>query len=240
MKRNVLIVLASFLVTFIGNAQPPNYDDLVILFADAKYEKLIDECLKYNDKAATKKDVIPFLYLSKGYYAISQQGDRKDEYKNAFKYAVTAIGKFYKKDRAGAYKDEDLEFVETIRGAAAEIMMNEFEEKNYRKAASSARLYKKASPDNYGASFMEAACKYLDKDISSAMSMWRELEKPFLELKDENVDSPADIRVYKEGVKATVECMIKSRQVDRARRIADKGLEIIGEEDFKEEIDELF
>lgn len=239
MKKYILLFLAIIGFSIIGKAQPPTYDDLIILYADGKYEKLVDECLKYNDKDATKKDPIPYLYLSKAYYAISQKGDRSEEYKNAFKMSITTLGKFYKKDKTEGFRAEDFEFIEKLKGAAAEAMMNEFESKNYKKAGSSANLYKKTVPGNLSADLMIAACKFFDEDRSTAMGIWTEVEKPFLALQKLDTDSPAEIRVYKAAILATAECMIKAKMVDRANKILQKGMDLIQEEDFKAECQAL-
>lgn len=240
MKKYILLFLAFCSFSFIGNAQPPTFDDLIILYADGKYEKLIDECLKYNDKESTSKEPIPYLFLAKAYYGISQKGDRSAEFKNAFKSACQSLNKFYKKDKGEAYRAEDAEFIEKVKMAAAEVAMNEFESKNYKKSASSALLFKKTSPNNLGADFLNAASKFIDNDRSSAIAIWKEVEKPFLSLTELGTDSPADLIIYKAAIVETVKCMINSKQVDRARKIANKGQELIQEEDFKAELDALF
>lgn len=240
MKKYILLFLAFYSFSFIGNAQPPTFDDLIILYADGKYEKLIDECLKYNDKESTAKEPIPYLYLAKAYYGMSQKGDRSAEYKNAFKSACQSLNKFYKKDKGESYRAEDAEFIEKIKMAAAEVTMNEYESKNFKKSGTSALLFKKTSPNNLGADFLNASSKFLDNDRSSAVAIWKEVEKPFMDLKELGTDSPADLLIYKTAIIETVKCMIASKQVDRAKKIADKGQELIQEEEFKEELKALF
>ncbi|MFN5910701.1 MAG: hypothetical protein ACK45H_05135, partial [Bacteroidota bacterium] len=56
------------------NAQPPKYDDLKILYADANYEKLVKVAENYSLKEELKKDALPFLWLAKGLYKISLSG----------------------------------------------------------------------------------------------------------------------------------------------------------------------
>ena len=240
MKIYILSTLVLFCFSFVGKAQPPSYDDLLILYADGKYEKLIEECLKYNDKDATKNDPLPYLYLAKGYYGMSLQGDRGAAYKNAFKSSSQAIGRFYKKDKAGSFTAENEEFIEELKSAAAEVLLNEFEAKNYRKASTSANVFRKTSPDNVGADLMIAASKFLDNDKSSAVSIGREKEKEFLALEKINTSSAADVKIYKEAIIATAECMIQIKQVDRARKVLEKGQELIQEEDFKKECEALY
>lgn len=239
MKKYTLLLVALFGFTFISKAQPPKYDDLTILYADAKFEKLVDECLKYNDKSSTTKDAYPYLMLAKGYYAISLQGDRKPEYKNAFATSVNSLRKFLRKDSDGSLAMEHSEFIEKVKETAAENLINEFEAGNYRKVKSAASTYGKASPKNIGAKFIDAAASFMDKDPSSANYIWKDALPIFTKMKDLETDSPADIRVYKQGIIATAKCFIQARQIDRAKQILNKGAELIQEEDFKKEIDEL-
>lgn len=238
-KKIILILLCVYGFTSILKAQPPKYDDLIILYADGKYVKLVDECLKYNGKDATTKDAFPYLMLSKGYYGISQQGDKSEEFKNAFKMSVNALSRFIKKDKDGSVAAENNEFIEKLKSDAAEVLLNEYDTEDYRKVTSSASSYLKASKDNIGARFLDAASKYMQKDRSSANFIWKEFEKPFLDMKSLDTDSPADIRVYKAGILATAECFIQSKQLERARAILDKGKELIQEQEFAKQCDAL-
>lgn len=239
MKKYTFLFVCLFGLTFLSNAQPPNYDDLTILFADGKYEKLIDECLKYNDKSSTTKDALPYLMLAKGYYQMSLQGDRSAEYKNAFKTAVNSMRKFIRKDKEGGLLQENMEFLETLKAGAAEALINEFESEDYRKVRSSASVYLKISEDNEGADFINAASSFYQKDGSSANFVWKEAIPKFLNKTELGTNSPSDIRVYKVGVIATAKCLIQAKQVDRASQILNKAAELIQEEDFKKEIEEL-
>lgn len=239
MKKYVLLFLSLYSFSFIGKAQPPNYDDLTILYADGKFEKLIEECLKYNEKESTSKDPLPYLLLSKGYYGMSQKGDRGPEYKNAFKDAVSALGKFIKKDKTQSLIGENEEYIEMLKMAAAENVINEYEGKNYKKVSGAVSSYLKASPDNLGAKFLDGATKYMLNDKSTATAVWRDAEKAFLAMKDLGTTSEADVRIYKTGVLATAECLIKSKQTDRARALLKKAQDLIQEEDFKKQCNAL-
>ena len=75
-----------------------DYDDLLMLKADQKLEKLIISAEKYTLKDATKNDAVPYYYMACGLYKISLVGDRKEEFKNAFKNALGVIGKMDRKD----------------------------------------------------------------------------------------------------------------------------------------------
>jgi len=240
MKKYALILLAVLGFSYVSNAQPPKYDDLTILFADANYVKLVDECLKYNDRKSTSRDALPYLYLAKAYYSISQQGDRPAEYKNAFKYAASAMRKFLRYDKQHEYADESDEFLEKYKAAAAEDILNNLDAKDYRKLHSSISTYKKVSADNLGVQYLDAAGKYLSGDRSSYTQMLRDLSPEFKALKDLNGASPTDIKLYKKGFITVAQVMIKTKQVDKAKEFLDKAQSLIQEEDFKKECAALF
>lgn len=239
MKKYTLILICLFGFAVFSKAQPPKYDDLVILLADGKYEKLIDQSLRYNDKSSTTQDPFPYLMLAKGYYQMSLKGDRSEEYKNAFKMSVNAIRKFIRKDKGGEMVAEHSEFIEQVKATAAEALINEYETEDFRKVRSSASVYNKVSPENEGANFINAASSFMQKDASSANFIWKDAIPNFLKMEDLGTDSPSDIKVYKAGIIATAKCLIQARQMDKARSILEKGAELIQEEDFKKQINEL-
>lgn len=239
MKKYILALVCLLGFTYLSKAQPPKYDDLTILFADAKYVKLVDECIKYNDRSSTTQDAYPYLMLAKAYYAISFQGDRSEEFKNAFKSSVNALRKFLRKDKDGSIAAENNEFIEKVKSTAAESLINEFESQAFRKVRSAASTYTKVSPDNLGAEFINAAASFMQKDASSANFIWKEALPVFLKKTELGTDSPSDIRVYKKGIIATAQCFIQARQMDKAREFLKKGAELIQEEDFKKEVEAL-
>ena len=221
-------------------AQAPEYNDLIILYADANYEKLIREATKYTEKDATKKDALPLLWLSKGLYAISQVGDRDPMYKNAFKESVSALGKFRKKDKGGAVYEEHMEYVEDMKAAALEGVYNELDAKAYRKAVSLVMSYYKIMPDDLGGKFLEAACKFRENDKSGANYIWRDTEKRLAELTSIEDWSANDKKLFKKGILETAACYKEGRQVEKARATLNKVAQWYeGDEDFKERYDEI-
>ena len=221
-------------------AQSPEYNDLIILYADGNYEKLIREATKYNEKDATKKDALPFLWLSKGLYAISQVGDRDPMYKNAFKESVNALGKFRKKDKGGAIYDENMEYVEEMKSAVLEGVYNELDAKLYRKAVSLLMTYYKIMPDDLGGKFLEAACKFRENDKSGANYIWRDTEKRLAELESIEGWTDNDKKLFKKGILETAECYKEGRQIEKARATLNKVAQWFGDDaEFKARYDEI-
>ncbi len=221
-------------------AQAPEYNDLIILYADANYEKLIREATKYNERDATKKDAIPYLWLSKGLYAISQVGDRDAMYKNAFKESINALGKFKKRDRGGAIYAEHSEYVEEMKSAILEGVYNEIDSENYRKGVSLLMSYYKVMPDDLGGKFLEAACKFRENDKSGANYIWRDTEKRLAELTSIEDWSDNDKKLFKKGILETAACYKEGRQVEKARATLNKVAQWYEDDSyFKERYDEI-
>ena len=72
MVRHLILSLFIGLAGLSASAQAPSYDYLLVLFVDGEYEKLVKKAEKYTLNEKTKKDPIPWFYLSKGLYAISK------------------------------------------------------------------------------------------------------------------------------------------------------------------------
>ena len=87
--KNLLSTVVLFLAINASFGQ--GYDDLRILYADGNYEKLVKVADKYTNADNTKKDPIPYLWLSKGLYKLHVGGNQDPVYKNAYKEMLTKL-----------------------------------------------------------------------------------------------------------------------------------------------------
>jgi hypothetical protein len=238
--KKIFAILGLLIYCGSAKAQAPDYNDLIILFADAKYEKLISSAQRYTEKESTSQDALPYLWLSKGLYAMSQQGDKGPEYKNAFKEAIAALGNFRKKDKDGTLFQVHIEYIDKIKTAVLEQVTNEIDAKAYKKATPILAKYYKISPDDVGAKFLEAACKYRDGDKSGANTIWKETDKKMAALENLDKLGEVDKMLFRTGVFETAECWISSKQVDKAKKLLDKVTPWFeDDEEFKTRLDSL-
>jgi len=165
---SLLFFLFSSFLTF---SQPEKYDELVILFADAKYEKLIDLAEKLASKEENKKDAEPYVWLSKAYYKISLSGSMDPEYKNAYKSSVKALEKAKKIDKDSSCFNRNEEFVEELKSSLKEMIVNDLAVEDFKKAAGWAQLYSKISFNSVGADYLVAAAKYRAGDKTGAKTL---------------------------------------------------------------------
>jgi hypothetical protein len=221
-------------------AQAPDFDDLKILYADANYEKLVSVSEKYADKDATKKDPNVYMWMTKGYYKISVSGEADDDFKNAFKTGIGALGKAMKYDTDGSCFSENEEFVEKFTMACVERIMNDVGAEDYRKAYGWNIKYLKISQNPVGATYMEGALKFRNSDKGGANTAWKEAETMLKDINSLDGWFKADVELLKHGVIQTAEAYISSRQVDKAKELLNKVAPWFeGDDDFKMEYDKV-
>lgn len=238
MKQFLLAIL--LFAAFLSNAQPPEYDDLKIYYADAEYDKLVIKAEKYTLNEKLKKDPEPFMWLAKGLDKMSSQGGDDEKYKNAYKDAIGALNKSLKNDKDSSCYNSNREFVDAFQMGLVERVMNEMDAKDYKKAAGWDTKYYKVSFNIIGAKFLEGACKYYGSDKGGANTMWAQCEKDLAKINSVENWSEADLKLLKVGILNTAECYIASRMTDKAKNLLNKVAPWFEEDsDFKEKYDEL-
>lgn len=221
--KYLVIITVSFFLSLGLSAQQTDFDDLTILYADAKYEKLISAAEKYSQKDEFKKNPLPLFWMAKGYYKISLSNSGNEKFKNAYKDAIGSLAKAIKIDKDSLLMEEsNKEFIDEFQMSLAERVNNEISAMKIKEAAGWATKYYKITTHPLGAKFLEGAGKYRGGDKGGAAVLWKECDKllPLIE----NLDdwSEADISILKAGILQTAECYIASRQVEKAVALMDK------------------
>ncbi len=151
MTRPALITLLLLLVSgFVTHAQREElkykeYEDLLILYMDEKYEKIISKCegggLFPGIIEKERKQPMPYLYLSKAYYEISKMEEYKnhEDYRRAFKEAMKYAGRFVDKDERQEMIGDHQRYLSNLRKDAfekAQVLYEQaqYEPRNYRMA----------------------------------------------------------------------------------------------------------
>lgn len=104
-----------------------DYKDLLTIFVSDKFEKCLYKAEGYTLKEETKKDPLPYLFMSRCYFEMSKRDEFKEKYPNAFKDAMKYISKYGSKDKDHKYAAEYEDFFIDLRKAAiaeAETMMD--------------------------------------------------------------------------------------------------------------------
>ncbi|MEY3835453.1 MAG: hypothetical protein RI989_881 [Bacteroidota bacterium] len=70
MKKLLLFV---FLIGSLKSFAQTDYPDLLAMFVDEKYEKCLYKAEKYTLNEKTKKDPLPYLFMSRCYFEMSKR-----------------------------------------------------------------------------------------------------------------------------------------------------------------------
>lgn len=235
MKR--ILLIATLFTALTANKLFAQFDELRILYADGKYEKMIKLADKMASDDKYKKDPMVHFWLSKGLYKMSQSGSANDLYKNSYKESINALGKFVRTDKDGSalLEDENKEFFDDIQNSLVEQISNEISTGNFRKASSWVLSYKKITKNPVGQMFLEGTCKFRADDKSGALVLWRTADAELDKNPELNNFTDADKEMLKLGLEHTAEGYVALRQVDKAKALLNKGMKWFDEDpEYKE------
>jgi hypothetical protein len=142
MVKRIFFIVATLIIVFsklIAQESDKKIDQLMFLFVDEKYDKVVDKALVLEQNDNYRKNPLVYIYCSMGYYHIAKNPDAYDIEKfyskpliNAQKYAY----KFTKKDKKGEYKNDYEEFFLQLQDTSNVLGQHYFVLENYRKSAS--------------------------------------------------------------------------------------------------------
>ncbi|HMN06015.1 MAG TPA: hypothetical protein PKD45_09830 [Flavobacteriales bacterium] len=167
MKIRRSTVSLAMLLAFTGNlawAQTKPYDDLLVKYVDEKYEDCIYKAERYTQNDKTKKDAMPYLYMSMCLYEMSKipKYREMDDYKNADRDALKWAEKYRKKDREMEFFHNYEDFWAELNTMAQESGMNMYEggDKTMSKARRFFESMTRYYPENPGPWLMLALTQY--------------------------------------------------------------------------------
>ena len=168
MKCKGLIIAILSLVAMPATAQPPHFDDLVILFADGSYEKLLKEAEKYTMSDKTANEPLPYFYLARANFEMSKDGDFAESFPRAFNDAIGFAGKCMKKDKEGFVYEEHIDFFTDLKVACVEECTNLVELQDFNRLRGSILKIQRFDDKDVGSWFLMTACQYRIKDKGGA------------------------------------------------------------------------
>jgi len=125
------------------------YEKLAKLYNQGKYENCLFKADNLTYKPESTNDAEPYLYIAMCFYQLSLSEDPiiQEDYSDGVKQAIKYAARFIKKDKEGVMYTENIEFINLLK----EIQKNEiktlFDKGEYRKAATSAKLFDKLNKD---------------------------------------------------------------------------------------------
>lgn len=229
-----LLTLTAFLVLHVAAiAQKHVYEDLLVLYVDEKYEKCLAKAEAYTLAEATKKDALPFLYMSMCLFEMSKQEKYAADYPKAKRDALKWAEKYRKKDK-------DKEFFGNYEDYWAELNTASFQDgENFLddpKGVSKAKQIFDGMtgyyPENPGAWLMLAMCQYKSNLVKEGDLSVKEFDKAVAAAGDIGT-LPKDQKVLlKNALIRYADYLVSKGMRDRAKQYA-----VIGKDQFMEEPD---
>lgn len=175
MKKTVFaLLLGLVLLNPFSKTFAQEYEDLLVLLVDEKYDKCYDKAVKYTEDDKTKNDPLPYLYAAQALYAMSQDHQYVETFPNAYKDALSWAGKYRKKDKAYSYRTDAEPFLEELKTVVLEEIDNyllEATEKSYKKGVSIMKKVTKIDPDCGGALVLQGQLEVLTKNKTEGKKM---------------------------------------------------------------------
>ncbi len=238
--KNLFCLIIVVFSTFLSSAQAPEYDDLKILYADGKYEKLIASAEKYTLKESLKKDPYPFMWLSKGLYKMSISGTSDEKYKASYKESLGALSKAMKLDKDSSCVNTHKEFVDELQMSLLNLTTDYITSDKFKDAGGSAAKYYKISYHFVGAKYIDAASKFKSGDKAAAEVIFKECDKILVATTSIESWSDADKAFFKAGILFAADCYINAKQKEKAVALLNKVAHWFEEdEEFKTRYNEI-
>lgn len=228
MKKLFALLILALIVQQTTFAQTDNdYKDLLTLFVTEKYEKCLYKAEDYTLDERTKKDPLPYMFMSRCFYEMSKRDEFKDKFPDSFKNAMKYISKYGSKDKEKKYLSEYEDYIAEIRGAAiaqAETMMDT---QKYSKAKQLYDQLLDIDPNDAGAQLMMGVVQGLMKAKKESESALAKAKAILTEKKAGQAPEELSLLKYALTIHAT---NLAGTSKDAAKEWLDLGLEYFPED----------
>lgn len=228
-----LITFSLAIFSFISvMAQNGDYDKILTYLVDEDYEKVLYKCEKYTLDDDTKKDPIPYLYMSMAYFEMSKRGEFEEEYPKAFKESLKYAAKYRKKDKENEFYSEFSDFFSELRETAMVSAEVELGSEKWTRAQGIYKYLIKIDEQDPGANLMMAYCELMDGNERDAGEFAGFAKKS---LEDNGIDEldKAQLELLKTGIIRCSEAYSQEGMRSEARNWMETGKEYFdGDDEF--------
>lgn len=152
--KKLLVILSLISYTSGNTIFSQEYQDLLILYVDEKYEKCFGKALNYTENEKTKKHPLPYLYVSMASFGMSQDHQYSENWPKAYSTALSFAKKYRKKDPENTYAEDSQGYIDQLKEIIYEDVENYMltdTEKGYKKAAGILKKVCAFDPKDHGA-----------------------------------------------------------------------------------------
>ena len=160
-----------------------DFDELLMWMVDGKYEKVLYKAIRYTEDDETKKEPVPYVFMSMAYFKISESSDAELllKYSKALKDALKYASKFVKKDKEREYIDEYTDYFNDLRRATMNQAEIYVDEEKFTKAKSYYKYLWTLDQEDPGAWLMYGTVMWRSKAVRDATEAWTTAEQLLVE-----------------------------------------------------------
>ncbi|NND94084.1 MAG: hypothetical protein HKN45_04415 [Flavobacteriales bacterium] len=208
-------------------AQEKEYEDLWVLYIDEDYEKLISKALKVTENDKTKKEPMPYLFVSMGNFEISKKEDMAEDYPKAFRDALKFAAKWRKKDKQSQFVYDNKDYISELREGCMEVAEGYLEDGAYSKSKRYYKYMTQFDPDCPGSWLMYAYSLKKLNDVLGTEEAFGEFEA---KLGDIDRLSSEQQRLLKYGLITYAEEMYQEGKRSDAKAMLERGAEFYADD----------
>jgi hypothetical protein len=238
-----LLLLAPLALFHLGaQAQKHVYEDLLVMFVDEKYEKCLANAESYTLAEDTKKDPLPFLYMSMSFYEMSKIEKYAVDYPKASKDALKFAEKYRKKDKEKEFFSNYEDYWSSLNTLAQEEGENLMDDpKGLSKAKAIFDTMTGYYPEYPGPWLMLAICQYKGNMAKEGDLSVKAFDKALSEAGDVNTLPADQKKLLKNAIIRYADYMQSKGMRDQARKYVSQVKDyFMTEADFKGLYDSMF
>ncbi|MDX9750913.1 MAG: hypothetical protein RBT71_07510 [Flavobacteriales bacterium] len=219
-----------------ATAQKHVYEDLLVMYVDEKYEKCIFKAEGYATHDATKRDPLPFLYISMSLHEMAKQPEKyAKDYPKAGRDALKWAEKYRRKDKnLEFFRNYEDYWISLNTYALDEGELQLDDPKGTTRARQAFTSMTKYYPENPGPWLLLAVAQHKANMAREADTSIAGFEKAMAEAGDINTLSQDQKRALKSGLIRYSDLMLEKGQRDQARKYIAMGKDaFMDQDDFK-------
>ncbi|HOY30102.1 MAG TPA: hypothetical protein PLR96_14090 [Flavobacteriales bacterium] len=230
-----LLAATALLAAVSVQAQKHVYEDLLVLYVDEKYEKCMEKALTYTEGDATKKDPLPFLYVSMCNYEMSKLEKYATDYPKAGRDALKWAEKYRKKDKDKEFFNNYEDYWASLNTMAGETGENLIDDpKGLSKAKANFDAMTGYYPENPGPWLMLAIVQYKSNLAKEGDLSVAAFDKAVAAAGDIKTLPKDQQKLLKNALIRYADHLVAKGDRTKARKYAEIGKDVFMEEpDFK-------
>lgn len=238
--RKILLLLCAISYGLTSFGQKHEYEDLLNLYIDEKYEKCYFKAESYTLKDDCRKDPMPYLYISMSFFEMSKQEKYDEDYPKAFRNALKYAEKFRKKDKNLEFFNNYEDFWSELNAKCAEVAENFMDEQKWSKAKRYYDYMTSYQPENPGAWLLYSLSLKKYNDVRAAEEAMKSFDKAYASFPVLDNLWPDQKDLLKSALIRYAEDEEANGSSSAALALLEKGIEVFGDDkEFKSYYDSL-